>query len=216
MSDPIYTQQTQFNRDLRFYLGFLLAWILFSILIAFTLEPSAERAGLQAPVRIALPIAAAFFIAMLVSFATGKLTASPVIKGIRASVKDQGSLNDNRSSIFSDFGFSLFFGILIGLSIVLNYLCERLFLLPGRSAIEKTLDCYLFANVGEAIAAGLGAGFILWIYLGVSRIERETNSKIMVQRYTTRNGSFGVIALSAVVACIVVYTFYRIFTLGKQ
>lgn len=205
---------TEFRKDLLVYCFSLLGWTTFQIILALTLEPSAERAGMPAPVRIALPIAEAFFIATVASLAVAKWTTSPVISSIRARIDNQGALSDNRSSIFSDFGFNIFFGVLIGITILGQDICKWTDSSTISRSIEKTLECYLFTEISAAILAGLGVGFVLWIYLQVRQIEATVNSKIMVQRYRTRSWSFWIIAGGAGLTYIIIYAFYKIFTLG--
>ena len=207
---------TEFRRDLIIYFFSLLGWTIFQIIIAFTLEPSAERAGLPAPMRIALPIATAFFIATVASLAIGKWTTAPVIRTIRARIEIQGSLSDNRSSIFSDFGFNIYFGVLLGISILGQDICKWTDIPTASRSIEGTLSCYLSAEITMAILAGLGVGFVLWIYFRVRQFEGTANTKIMVQRYRARSWSFWIIAGGAGLTYVIIYAFYKIFTLGHQ
>jgi hypothetical protein len=204
---------TEFRKSLLAYCFSLLGWTTFQIILALTLEPSAERAGMSAPVRIALPIAEAFFIATVVSLAVAKWTTSPVISSIRARIDSQGTLIDNRSSIFSDFGFNIFFGVLIGITILGQDICKWTDSSTISRSIEKTLECYLFTEISAAILAGLGVGFVLWIYLQVRQIEVAANTRLMVQRYRTRSWSFWIIAGGAGLTYIIIYAFYKIFTL---
>lgn len=205
---------TEFRRDLLVYCFSLLGWTIFQILLALTLEPSAEGAGMPAPVRIALPIAEGFFIATIASLAVAKWTTSSVISSIRARIGSQGLLSDNRSSVFSDFGFNIFFGLLIGITILGQTICNWTYTSATSHSIEKTLDCYLFSEISAAILAGLGVGFVLWIYLQVRQIEVAANTRLMVQRYRTRSWSFWIIAGGAGLTYIIIYAFYKIFTLG--
>jgi len=204
---------TEFRRDLLIYFSSLFGWSIVLIVLSLTLESSAERAGLQAPVHLALPIAAAFFVSVLASLVIGRWTTSAVLKGIKNRVDGQGFLRDNRSSIFSDFGFNLFFGVLLGMTYFGIDICEQF---PHSTApgMETTLSCYLTAQTGTAVLAGLGAGFILWIYLQTRQTEAAANMKITVQRYKTRSWSFGIILGGAGLTYVIVYAFYKIFTLG--
>ena len=205
---------TEFRKDLLVYCFSLLGWTTLQIILALTLEPSAVRAGLPASVKLAVPIAAAFFVAAVTSLAVGKWTASTVIRVVRERIDSQGLLSDNRSSIFSDFGFNFFFGALLGISFLGQDLCEWTYTPTTLRSAERTLYCYLSAEIIMAILAGLGVGFVLWIYLQVRQIEVAANTRLMVQRYRTRSWSFWIIAGGAGLTYIIIYAFYKIFTLG--
>jgi len=166
-----------------------------------------------------LPIVSTFAISILASLALVRRVTIPLTKRIRVQFHRLGYVEDNRDSLFSNFGFNLLFGVTIGFSIIGFFLCPE-FLLKAATidignATTSFFRCQTWDYSVTAFLAGIGIAYSLWMLFQLRLIEKENNQKILIHHYKTRESPFRIILIAAVVVYLVVQGFYQLITLGS-
>ncbi len=206
-------QTSHFRRDLLTYILSLAIWpLLFLMLAALTPKPPSLQNAWTSPGQILI----VFAVSGLVTIGLGRWLTAPAVRSIRRQMQEAGALKDNESTIFSNFGFDLSLGVLIGAVFAAQYICDLMKLDSASSSIQILLDCYSKTIFAIVALTGLGTGFLLWIFLEVTRIEKALNQKVLLNRYTTRTWSTWALIGIAVVVFVIIRAFHQLFTLGHS
>ena len=153
--------------------------------------------------------AVGFFISMLI----GKWITSFLVGKFKKQHVTQGVVVENSSSIWGNLGFNLAIGVLLGASLAGSILCNNFVTLND---ITTVLFCDVIASCLASFLVSFIIGLNCWLIYQVNSIEKETNQKMVVQYYSTRQWSWGVlVGATAVTVTVVVLMFYKIFTLGQ-
>lgn len=206
-------ETSPFRRHLLVYLVSLFIFPLIFLLVGAVspISPSLEESWLSP-----LKILGAFFLGSLFTFSLGRWLTIPAVSGIRKQLSERGTVRDNQSSLLSDFGFNLFFAALLGVILGGQYVCDLILQDEMASGIHRLLHCYGITVYSAAALAGLGAGYIIWLFLSVVRMEQKLNQRVMLEGYASKGWSAWVLVGIALVGFVVISAFYQLFTLGLK
>ncbi len=133
--------------------------------------------------KLILPILGAFAIGALVSLTLVRRVALPVIHKIKKQFLALGYVEDNQRSLFSNVGFNLFLGVIIGFSTIGDYLCQDLLLENATISLShlswNLLRCQVWGHSIGAFIAGIGIVGFLWMFFQVRLVEKETKQRIL-------------------------------------
>lgn len=206
-------QTSHFRRELLVYILSLAAWpVIFVVITVLTPAPRSLQDVLMNPGQIL----AVFALSGLVTIGLGRWLTAPAVRSIRRQVQEEGALKDNESTILSNFGFDLSLGVLIGAVFGGQYLCDLMKVDSATSSIQILLGCYSKTILAMIALTGLGTGFLLWLFLEVTRIEKALNQKVLLNRYTTRSWSTWALIGVAVLVFVIIRAFHQLFMLGQS
>ncbi len=203
------------TKDLKIYLFVFMSFGLLGPLISvFQFFRAPEELHLPSVEILLFPVLFTFSIGQLIALMVGKWVTSPLVEKFKNQHISQGVVLDNQNSIFANFGFNLCVGALIGLSFVEGFICN----IPLTEDISGSLTAHLHCKTVVFSAIALFVGIVIGLGIRlidkVASFEKETNQKMIVQYYSTRQWSFIVMVGVGVVVYVFVLAFYKIFTLG--
>lgn len=130
-----------------------------------------EEIELPALGKLILPIFGAFAMGVLASLTLVRRVVLPVIHKIKNQFLTLGYVEDNQCSLFSNFGFNLFLGVIIGFSTIGDYLCQELSLEDATISLShlswNLLRCQVWDYSIGAFIAGIGIVGFLWMFFQV-------------------------------------------------
>ena len=182
--------------------------------LVFEISQTSEAFDLPSIGSAVFPAIQAFSIGLLVSWITGKWATSWFITNYKTQHLSQGFVLENQNSIFANFGFNVLMGAFIGASFFEGYICQVPITEDISGSVTALLSCKTVFNSAISLIVGIFIGFGSWLIYQVVSIERETNQKMVVQFYSTRQRSLIGIVGVAVTVFVLGLTFYEIFTLG--
>lgn len=201
-------------------LVYLLCFVGFGFLgplgLAFEIFQLSESLALPSAGSIVFPTLSTFGIGLLTSLAIGRWVTSRLVAHYKKQHQSQGVVLDNQSSIFANFGFNLGMGAFIGLSFFEGFVCRINITEDVSGNLTALFACKTVFNSVIALMAGIIMGLGIWLISQIASIEKETNQKMMVQFYSTRQWSLIGIAGVAVTVFVIGLMFYKIFTLGQS
>ena len=200
---------------------FLFMVPLISPMVLALLLPSAGKELELLPLTTSIPpIFVSFSIATLIALAFVSRVNLPLTQRIQKQVFTLGYVEDNQSSLFSSFGFSVVLWVLVASNFIGDYVCQKIAFkdttIDISHVIPNYLNCQVWNYSAIAFIAGIGLGYFLWVFFQVRLIEKETKQTIFVHHYKTREWSLWTIPIAAIIIFVIGFAFYQIFTLGAQ
>lgn len=173
-----------------------------------------ESLALSSVGSIVFPTLKTFGIGLLTSLVIGRWVTSRLVARYKKQHQSQGVVLDNQNSIFANFGFNLGMGAFIGVSFFEGFVCQVPITEDVSGSLTAIFACKTGFNRVIALIVGISIGLGFWLIYQVASIEKETNQKMMVQFYSTRQWSLIGIAGVAVTVFVIGLMFYKIFALG--
>ena len=216
-----------FRKDVLLYVLAFLAVLLIELGMALQIGNALELKGLnedlagggtfvmpEAPSHLVQAILMAALAGLAVSLVVGVWTIKAIGDAISHRVRTEGSLITRQGSLFQDFGLVLLLTFWVAAFFGVRKLCDPIIPLDESHEAFGRVSCYLVGNSALAFLGGLTIGLLAWVYFWAVRYEHETQSQILLTRYSSKKWStLQLLGIGVIVLAFIVFVFYRLFTL---